>query len=114
MLNLKTSLFLFPLPLYIEKEMSDPKDRPFISSIRKRLDPIEYRPHIHHRLHLDDDSFDLKYSALLWNQSLIKELKNQCFDRQAEKLFSKVYDYYLQNIGCSEVLPVILVKYCKL
>ncbi len=68
------------------------KERNVIGIIRQRLDPIEYRPHVQHKLHIDDDTFDLKFSALLWCQSLLHELKRKTFDKFAEKAMKQLLD----------------------
>jgi hypothetical protein len=89
------------------------KDK-LILSVKHRSEPIEYRPHIHHRLHVHDDTFDLKFSALLWCQTLVKELKNKCFDKFSERYANKLIDHLLdvamEPVRQPTSVPVIQIK----
>lgn len=64
------------------------KSKSLVRVASKRGDPIEFRPHAQHRLQSLDDSFDLRYSAYLWNQALIDGVYQRCFERAASA-FSK-------------------------
>ena len=66
------------------------KDKSVIVSVQHRGDPIEYRPHAHHVLHLADDTFDLKYSSFLWCESLLQEIRRRSFDFHASSKLKEI------------------------
>jgi hypothetical protein len=91
------------------------KERHLIGVVKQRLDPIEYRPHVHHRMHLVDDTFDLKFSAFLWFQSLIQAIKRKIFDQFAERNEKKLVDLTATlSKNAFESVQVIHLRSCKM
>lgn len=58
-----------------------------VTLLSKREPLIEYRPHTHHKLHVNNGIFDLSYSAYLWCKSIIEtkytKVIERCFGRPA-------------------------------
>lgn len=56
-----------------------------VTLLSKREPHIEYRPHSHHKLHVNNGIFDLSYSAYLWCKSIIEtkytKVIERCFGR---------------------------------
>lgn len=85
------------------------KEKSVILSMQHRGDPIEYRPHAHHQLHLVDDTFDFKYSSFLWCESLLQEIRRRSFDYHASskvKELSSLLDALPRNEADMAVLQV--------
>eukprot|EP00981_Chlorochromonas_danica_P002997 scaffold601_cov170-Ochromonas_danica.AAC.58 len=78
----------------------------------RRGDPIEYRPHAQHRLQLRDDSFDLRYSAYLWNEALVEVVYSRTLERIAQGFIEKAITPILNDAtkSCDEMPSSVIVQ----